>query len=53
LQNQPWDPATEEVVSPKDRRPGALAIQSAHFDAQAYKTVLQWAGQSSPLEIEL
>ena len=53
LENQPWDPAAEEVVSPKDQRPSALAIQSAHFDAQAYKTVLQLAGQSSPLEIEL
>jgi hypothetical protein len=41
------------VVSPKDPRPGVLAIQSARFDAQAYKTVWQWAGQSSPLETEL
>ena len=34
-------------------RLGALSIQSAHFDAQAYKTVLRLAGQSSPLEIAL
>lgn len=53
LENQQWDPAAEEVVSPKDRRPSTLAIQSAHFDTPAYKTVLQLAGQSSPLEIEL
>lgn len=53
LENQQWDLATDEVVGPKDRRPGALAIQSARFDAQAYKTVLQLAGQASPLEIEL
>jgi len=53
LENQQWDPAAEEVVRPKDQRPGALAIQLAHFDAQAYKTVLQLAGQSSPLGIEL
>ena len=53
LENQQWDPAAEEVVRPKDQRPGALAIQSANFDAQAYKTVLQLAGQSSPLGIEL
>lgn len=52
LENQHWDPVTEEVVSPKDQQPNALAIQSAHFDAPAYKTVLQSAGQSSPLEIE-
>jgi hypothetical protein len=53
LENQQWDPTAEEVVSPKDKRPSALAIQSARFDAQAYKTVLQLAGQSSPLEIQL
>lgn len=53
LENQQWDVFAEEVVSPKDQRPRALAIQSARFDVQAYKTVLQLAGQSSPLEIEL
>jgi hypothetical protein len=40
-------------LGPKDQRPGALVIQSARFDAQVYRTVLQLAGQSSPLEIEL
>ncbi|MEX8520220.1 MAG: DUF4160 domain-containing protein [Leptothrix sp. (in: b-proteobacteria)] len=53
LENQQWDSVAEEVVSPKDRRAGALVIQSSHFDAQAYKTVLQLAGLSSPVEIEL
>ena len=51
LENQQW--AAEEVVSPKDQRLGALVIQSARFDAQVYRTVLQLVGQSSPLEIEL
>jgi hypothetical protein len=53
LENQQWDMAADEVVGPKDRRPGALAIESARFDAQGYKTVLQLAGQTSPLEIAL
>lgn len=53
LENQQWDMAADEVVSPKDRRPQGLAIRSARFDAQAYKTVLYLSGQASPLEIEL
>lgn len=53
LDNQQWDLDAEEVVSPKEKRPKARKIHSARFDAQAYKTVLQLAGQSSPLEIEL
>jgi len=53
LDNQQWDVTSEEVVSPKERRPGAFDIVSAHFDAQGYRTLLQLAGQSSPLEIKL
>lgn len=53
LENQQWDSVAGEVVSPKGRRSGARVIQSSHFDAQAYKTVLQLAGHSSPVEIEL
>jgi len=53
LDNLLWDAKAEEVVTPKDKRPGALAIVSACFDAGAYRTLLQLAGQSSPLEIEL
>jgi len=53
LDNQQWDVASEEVVSPKARRPGALDIVSARFEAQGYRTILQLAGQTSPLEIEL
>jgi hypothetical protein len=53
LDNQQWDATAEEVISPKERRAGALDIVSAHFDAQRYRTILQLAGQSSPLEIEL
>lgn len=53
LENQYWDSADEEVVVRKDRRPGTLAIQSASFDPQTYKAVLQLAGQASALEIEL
>lgn len=53
LDNQWWDMDAEEVVSPKDNRPKARKILSARFDAQAYKTVLQLAGETTPLEIEL
>jgi len=41
------------VVSPKTKRPGALGIQSARFDAKNYQTVLQLVGTSEPVEIEL
>lgn len=53
LENQQWDPSTEEVVSPKMNRKGALAITSARFDATSYQTILQLEGQPDPLEIEL
>jgi len=53
LDNQQWDIKAEEVVSPKESRASALDIVSARFDAQHYRTILQLAGQSSPLEIEL
>lgn len=53
LENKQWDPKVGEVVSPKTKRPGALDIQSAHFDAKKYQTVLQLAGTSEPVEIEL
>ena len=53
LVNQLWDVQADETVSAKDRRPGAKMIESAHFDPRVYKTVLQLAGQTSPLEISL
>lgn len=53
LDNQQWDMVSEEVVSPKARRPAALDILSSRFDAQSYRTILQLAGQISPLEIAL
>lgn len=53
LENQQWNVTSEDVVSPKECRPGALDIVSARFDAQGYRTLLQLAGQPSPLEIEL
>jgi hypothetical protein len=48
-----WDAQTQEVVSPQDKRPGALLIQTAVFDALRYQTVLQLKGASSPVEIQL
>lgn len=53
LENQQWDMVSEEVISPKARRAGALAIISSRFDAQSNRTILQLAGQISPLEIAL
>lgn len=53
LDRQWWDVAGEEAVHPATRRAGALEIESAHFDAQAYRTVLKLAGRTAPLEIEL
>lgn len=53
LDNQQWDPKAGEVVSPKTKRPGALDIQSACFDAKKNQTVLQLAGTSEPVEIAL
>lgn len=53
LVNQMWDVHEQEVVSPQDKRPGALLIQTAAFDTLSYQTVLQLKGASSPVEIQL
>ena len=53
LVNQRWDAAVGEVVATAERRSSARQIQAARFDAQAYKTVLELAGRSSPVEIAL
>lgn len=53
LEHLQWDSVTHEVVSPKAECPGARAIRSAHFDARGYQTIMQLAGQSEPLEIQL
>ncbi|MFJ3055325.1 DUF4160 domain-containing protein [Herbaspirillum sp. NPDC087042] len=52
LDNQQWDGEAEEVVSPQRYRPAAIDIVSARFDPWQDRTILQLAGQSSPLEIE-
>lgn len=41
------------LVMPRSMIQSASAMTSSHFDAQAYKTVLQLAGASGPVEIEL
>lgn len=53
LDNQRWDLDAGEVIRPADVRPSVRRIVSACFDAVAYRTVLQLAGASEPLEIEL
>lgn len=53
LVNQVWDGQRQAVASPQEKRPGARVIQSAVFDAQRYRTILQVKGVSSPVEIEL
>lgn len=47
-----WQPATQDVASPKSALLGARKIVSARFEAAAYKTVLQLDGYPDPLEIE-
>jgi len=53
LVNQMWDARMLEVVSPDERRPGGLLIQTAVFDGPKYRTVLQLQGANSPVEIDL
>jgi hypothetical protein len=53
LDNQQWDTATEAVVSPRLKRPGAVDIQAGHFDSAGDRAVLRLAGQDQPLEIQL
>lgn len=53
LNHQQWDMAAQEAVSPRAKRPDARDIESAHFDALRYRTVLKLAGQTLPLEIQL
>jgi hypothetical protein len=53
LENQAWDLATSEVVSPKVGRHGSVAIVGGFFDAVAYRTFLRLQGQQDLLEIAL
>lgn len=53
LDNQQWDLIRQEVVSPSERRPGALAIRSARFEPQLYRTDLKLEGRVNPVKIEL
>jgi hypothetical protein len=53
LDNQCWDAAAQEVVSPKAKRRSAVDISSGYFDASRSRTVLMLAGQTLPLEIQL
>jgi len=39
LVNQMWDVQAQEVVAPQDKRPGAVLIQTAVFDALRYQTI--------------
>lgn len=52
LENQQCDPTALEVVAPKSRRAGALAIRLARFDTTTKRTVLMLADQLTPLEIQ-
>lgn len=48
-----WDTVARAVVSPKQRRLGAVTILSGRFDRSGYKTVLILVGDDQPLEILL
>jgi hypothetical protein len=53
LVNQMWDEKAQEAVAPQVKRVGARVIQTAVFDVQRYRTILNLKGNSVPLEIEL
>ena len=53
LDNLQWDKITGEVLSPKQKRRGAVDIRAGHFEMSGYKTVLTLAGDEPPLEIQL
>ena len=48
-----WDTIAREVVSPKQKRRGAVAILSGRFDMSGYKTVLTLVVDDQLLEIPL
>jgi hypothetical protein len=52
LENQHWDASAQAVVSPSARRPRAVAILAAHFDARKYRTALTLAN-GDQVEIQL
>lgn len=53
LVNQAWDEQANEVVAPRLGRSDARVIQTAVFDAQRHRTILQLEGVDDPVEIEL
>lgn len=53
LVNQGWDELAQEVVAPHAKQPHIQLIQSASFDESRYRTILQFKGAISPVEIEL
>ena len=53
LVNQVWDEQRQEVASPAQKRQGARMIQTAVFDTQRYRTLLQLKGTPVPVEIDL
>ena len=53
LVNQAWDDQANEVIAPQVKRTGTRVIQTAVFDAQRHRTILQLEGTDVPVEIEL
>lgn len=53
LVNQCWDGAKQAVLAPSPTMAQRHTILAAHFDALRYRTILQLAGSSHPVEIEL
>ena len=53
LVNKAWDDQANEVVAPRLGRSDARVIQTAVFDAQRHRTILQLEGVDVPVEIEL
>jgi len=53
LVNQMWDEQQQEVAAPLQKRKSARMIQTAVFDTQRYRTILQLKGTPVPVEIDL
>jgi hypothetical protein len=50
LVNQVWDEQRQEIAPPPQKRQGARLIQTAVFEAQRYRTILQLKGTPVPVE---
>jgi hypothetical protein len=53
LENKQWVIDEERLASPQERRRDTRLILAGRFDADAYRTILNLEGETTPLEIQL